>query len=268
MLHNLRNRFWGKWFVTMPKNDPMILSRCKHYIDDCNGDSGNNNANPDTNGEVRIMRQLLPQCQVVFDVGANVGKWTQKALTVNPVATVYCFEPSHATFEALSLCGFGSNVHLNQTGLGAEVTTRTFFKFSDTSSMNSLYERRGLEDSWDVNPQALTETIELTTLDAYCADHQIPQIDFLKIDVEGHELAVLQGATQMLAGKHIRYLQFEYGGTFIDANILLKHIFELLLPLGYHLYKIMPDTLRPVEHYGYSLENFQYQNWLASADRL
>lgn len=263
MLTNLRQRFWGKWFVTLPKNDPSIASRCQNYLNVLNGD---NDWNQDTNGEVRVLQQLAPLCQTIFDVGANVGQWTQHVLTIQPDAQVHCFEPSLATFEALRQKTFGANVTLNNVGLSSAPATRPFYKFAEQSGMNSLYMRNGLEEVWGIKPQALIETVQLTTLDAYCLEHAIDRVDFLKIDVEGHELDVLKGATTLLNSRRIRYIQFEYGGTFIDSNILLKHLFELLLPLGYHFYKIMPATLRPVAQYDRRLENFQYQNWIASVE--
>ena len=47
----------------------------------------------------------------------------------------------------------------------------------------------------------------------------------MKIDVEGAELDVLLGAKELLNKGHIDYLQFEYGGTFVDANVTLRQVF-------------------------------------------
>ena len=58
-------------------------------------------------------------------------------------------------------------------------------------------------------------------------------------------------------------IQFEYGGTYIDAHLLLKDIFWLLTSYGYRLHKICPHELRMVDHYERRLENFQYKNWVA-----
>ena len=67
----------------------------------------------------------------------------------------------------------------------------------------------------------------------------------------------------MLNQGRIHRIQFEYGGTYIDARILLKDMFDLLTPYGYRLHKIYPNRLQPVERYDQRLENFQYQNWVA-----
>lgn len=84
--------------------------------------------------------------------------------------------------------------------------------------------------------------------------------------MEGSELDVLRGAAGMLGGDRIQRIQFEYGGTYIDARILLKDIFDLLVPLGFKIHKIYPKALRPVERYDQRLETFQYQNLVALKD--
>ena len=103
----------------------------------------------------------------------------------------------------------------------------------------------------------------MDTLDDYCGREDIGQIDLVKIDVEGHELSVLKGSTRMLSQGRIKRIQFEYGGTFIDARILLKDMFEFLTPYNLLLYKIYPEEIKFVERYDQRLESFQYQNWVA-----
>lgn len=76
-------------------------------------------------------------------------------------------------------------------------------------------------------------------------------------------MSVLKGSTRMLTQGGIKRIQFEYGGTFIDARILLKDMFEFLTAYSFRFYKIYPDEIKLVERYGQRLENFQYQNWVA-----
>lgn len=130
--------------------------------------------------------------------------------------------------------------------------------FEECAGTNSLYRRHGLKSE-----QGQTEIIRMDILDDYCEREDIGQIDLLKIDVEGHELSVLQGSTRMLSQGRIKRIQFEYGGTFIDARILLKDMFELLTAYSFLLYKIYPNEIMLVERYEQRLENFQYQNWVA-----
>lgn len=225
-------------------------------------------SNIETNGELRFMQQYLNGCRVVFDVGANVGVWAWRALNINPQIDLHCFEPSRRTYQRLLSNNFPSNVHCNNIGLSSSCGEQALYVFESNSALNSLYRRTGLEDGWKLESQKQSETIELSTLDAYCKLHDVQSIDLLKVDVEGHELEVFKGGAGLFQQQAIRMIQFEYGGCNIDSRVLLKDLFGFLQARGYRLYKIRPDGVQLVARYDTRLENFQYQNWLASLDNL
>ena len=106
------------------------------------------------------------------------------------------------------------------------------------------------------------QEVDMMRLDDFCLENNVKNIDFLKIDVEGNELKVLDGAKGMLSNDKISVIQFEYGGTYIDAEILLKDVFDFFSELPYTIYKILPDRLLQTS-YSQQLENFQYANYLA-----
>ncbi len=133
------------------------------------------------------------------------------------------------------------------------------FVFDEASGANSLYHRVGTSTE-----QHSEETVRLSTFDDYCASGNIERVDFVKIDVEGHELSVLRGAKRMLNEGRVGVVQFEYGGCYIDARVLLKDIWQLVdeAKQGYAFYKIFPDRLERVDEYKQTLETFQYSNWI------
>jgi FkbM family methyltransferase len=236
-----------------------LYNFCKSYVEkhdgDCNGDMA-------TNGEIRVMRQFLPRCSVVFDVGAHAGEWSRLALEINPGLTVHCFEPSRDNFDYLTRNVYSPNVTCNPFGLSSENGERPLFIFRSAPGLHSLYQRRGLEDGWGLKTPTETETVKLETLETYCAERQIGNIDFLKIDVEGHELEVFKGGRSLFAEDRVGMIQFEYGGCNIDSKVLLKDIFEFFSGMNYNFYKIFPDRLKHFQRYDQRLENFKYQNWL------
>lgn len=241
----------------LPRNS-FFYRVCKRYVDHYNGA---NNSDIDTNGELRLMQAVLPGCSTVFDVGANVGDWAALALSINPHVHIHCFEPSAATFQHLQARGLAAIC--NNLGLSSVPGDVTFWVFADGAEGNSLYKRQGLEDGWGQPEQQRSEIVRLDTLDAYCQRVGVNSIDFMKVDVEGHELEVFKGGAGMLSQGKIKRIQFEYGGCNIDSRVLLKDIFAYLLPYGYTLHKIHPRELRRVPRYDQRLENFQYQNWVA-----
>lgn len=236
-----------------------LYNFCKSYVEkhdgDCNGDMA-------TNGELRVMRHFLPGCSVVFDVGAHTGEWSKLARAINPGLAIHCFEPSRDNFDHLTRNVSSPNVTCNPFGLSSEKGERPLFIFRSAPGLHSLYQRQGLEDGWGLKTPQESETAKLDTLENYCAERQIGRIDFLKIDVEGHELEVFKGGRSLFEDGRVGMIQFEYGGCNIDSKVLLKDIFEFFEGMNYNVYKIFPDRLKRFRRYDQRLENFKYQNWL------
>ncbi len=107
-----------------------------------------------------------------------------------------------------------------------------------------------------------TERIEVRALDDFCREQGVERIDFLKLDVEGHELAVLRGARRMLGAGTVSLIQFEFG----PANIYSRTFFYdfwTLLSGAYDIYRIVPKGLAPIAYYGEQREIFLTTNYLA-----
>lgn len=255
---NLRGNLTELIIALLPKR-PMIYRFCQHYLDHYRGE---NNSDLWTNGELRVLQEILPSCRTVFDVGANVGRWAELALQINPSLQLHCFEASRVTFQKLIQSPAAQHLKANHAALGATPGEATLHIFAETGGMNSLYSRRGLS----VGPPIGEERVRMITLADYCTEQGIERIDFLKLDVEGHEMAVLQGGESLLAAARIQYIQFEYGGSNIDARVLLSDFFDLFSQYGYHMHKIFPNRLEPAPRYEQQMENFQYQNWVAIHD--
>ncbi len=246
----------SKWlFDSLYADNEALYRFCRKYVDRYNSD---NNDRMQSNGELEFMRQALQGAHVVFDVGANVGNWVRAALSINPEAEYHCFEPSAATYRALVNEALPSNVKTNNCGLGAKDGEAPLFVFDDGSGTNSLYRREGIGTT-----QPRRDNIRLITIDRYCDQHDIAHVDFVKLDVEGHELAVLHGARRMLSEGRINVVQFEYGGTYIDARILLKDIWDYVdeVNQSYSFFKLYPEGLCAIPAYRQTMETFKYSNW-------
>ncbi|MEL6689447.1 MAG: FkbM family methyltransferase [Pseudomonadota bacterium] len=77
------------------------------------------------------------------------------------------------------------------------------------------------------------------SLDAELTRHGIETVDFLKIDVEGYEMQVLQGASEALAAGRIKVILFEFGAHHGAENETFKDFHDLLSGAGYDVYKAM-----------------------------
>lgn len=246
-------------FLRLPTAEGPFYRFCKYYVDRVRGE---NNGDPASNGEYRVLAAVAARCRVFFDVGANVGAWSQSVLELNALAIVHAFEPSARTCARLEKrLGTHPRVVIRNFALAAASGDSTLYTYGDTHSASSLYLRPSAEGLLGVAFN--TEHVRTITIDEYCRNEVISGVDYLKVDVEGHDLEVLRGATSMLRDSCIRYIQFEYGSANLDSRTYLRDFFELLLPFGYRLYKILQDRLQAQSEYRQSLENFQYQNWLA-----
>lgn len=211
-----------------------------------------------TNGEAAFARARLPGAKLVFDVGAAVGDWTAIALESDPDLMVHCFEPTNRRFSKLAARGFGSRVVLNRLGLGDAPTEAQIFHGAVGGS-NTLFSQQypGTEN------HAQSETIQISTIDRYCREHGIDHVDFIKMDIEGYEMAAIRGAEQMLRAGKIDVIQFEYSYLFIDAGTSLMQLMRYVNEINprYEFHKILPTGTRPITKYKHELDNFKTQNW-------
>lgn len=214
--------------------------------------------NPDieTNGEKRALSYVASRCgegPVVFDVGANRGEYTRRVLEAMPSARVYLFEPQKKLYDILAQ-NFKNSFNV---GLSDKRGSVPIFGSLDKDGLTSLYKRNLEHRGVSFEEQ---EKVELTTLDDFCSEHSISKIQFLKLDIEGHELKALQGAERMLA--NIDFIQFEFGGCDIDSRTFFQDFWRLLAE-QFTIYRITNQGLRPIRRYTERDEVFMTSNYLA-----
>ena len=113
----------------------------------------------------------------------------------------------------------------------------------------------------------MKEVIKTKRLDEYIEQNKLNHIDFMKVDVEGHEMCVFEGMGRFLNSDFIDYIQFEYGGANLDSMTSLMNFYELFESKGFRLAKMMPGGLQIRVHETF-LENFVYSNYVAISERL
>ncbi len=220
-----------------------------------------NNCEIKSNGELHFIRENKDKMETIFDVGANIGEWTDLVSNIIPKAKIYSFEPSLQTFTVLQKQNFRPGVSLHNIGLGDKNEVKDFFVNNDDSTLNSAF-RRDIGQS-NLKDNVSSEKSSFETLDSFCEKNNIDRVSFLKIDTEGNELFVLRGATQYIQSGKIDMIQFEYGGTYVDSKTSLKDVFSFFEDKPYSIFKMMSKGLKRYEAYSNDLENFQYANYVA-----
>ena len=148
---------------------------------------------------------------VIFDVGANLGQSITRFRRLFPQAFIHSFEPNPETFAKLAPYE-SPQISLQQLAISDSEGESIFF-LGPSSKMDSLhkintdsmnYDLSNVEKKFGKSKSEFTDRtnteikVRKTTLDAYCAMHDVGQIDILKIDTQGHESAVLAGAVNIL----------------------------------------------------------------------
>lgn len=218
-----------------------------------------NNCDIKTNGELDFIKKNRKKFKTIFDVGANIGEWTRLVSDIVPESRIYSFEPSSRTFKILQKQNFSDRVSLYNIALGEKNEIKDFFIYANDSTLNSVF----LRDANGSKQNTQVEKVNFEALDHFCAKNNINNISFLKIDTEGNELSVLKGAEQYIKEGRIDAIQFEYGGTYIEAGTLLKDVFEFFENRPYDIFKMMQDKLKKCDSYAEDLENLQYANYVA-----
>jgi len=157
-----------------------------------------------------------------------------------------------------------SNAELFNFGFGDKEESNVLYSNAEGSGLASIYKRRLDHFSISMNQK---EKICLKTLDNFCKDARIEHINLLKLDVEGHELKVLNGAKNLISSNSIDFIQFEFGGCNIDSRTYFQDFFYLLNPC-YKIYRILKDGLYPIETYKETYEIFITTNYMAISRRL
>lgn len=169
---------------------------------------------------------------VVFDVGANVGQTVERIRRAFATTRIVAFEPVPSTFARLvDNVGGIDGVDPVNAAVGAHVGEITI---TDTPAMS--YSTLNTVNT-AARPGDPTVSVAMTTVDVHMEQEGIAALDVLKIDTEGHELPVLQGARRALESGSIRFVlaECDFARSEREPHALFFELFEHLTPLGYHV---------------------------------
>jgi FkbM family methyltransferase len=157
----------------------------------------------------------------VLDVGANTGQTAWGLVRYFPSSAIYCFEPVRQTYEIL-LRDYGTRATCVNMALGSAPGEKAIQLLSDPE-LNTFSDVRG-----GAVPVGV-EVVTVSTVDRFCAEHGITQIGLLKLDVQGWEMEVLNGAARMLGAGAVRSIYAEVGFRRRDTDM------QAFAPLNDHL---------------------------------
>ncbi|MDP8265649.1 MAG: FkbM family methyltransferase [Candidatus Aceula meridiana] len=182
--------------------------------------------------ESRFIADFIKPTDVCLDVGANIGYYTLLMASRVPKGQVYSFEPVPLCYHLLQSSIYFNkfvNITVNNCAVGEEAGKEPLFIASD-SAFSSL--RSSIECNF-----AKKIDVKVITLDDYTSSEGIAKVDFLKIDVEGAEMLVINGATKLLSdvNRRPRLMMLELSACHLQKfSSNVTAIVDVLKTHGYH----------------------------------
>jgi FkbM family methyltransferase len=172
----------------------------------------------------KALATVLRPGMVYFDAGANVGFFAVLAARLlGPAGRVVCFEPLPDNARQIehnaALNGF-SNITVCRDALGGSNRTETFCTSAEpTWGMLTSVGKAPVQSSGAIE-------VSVRTLDSLCGPDKLPYPDLIKIDVEGAEAELLEGAAATLAASRPLLI--------IELHNTNEAVLTALRKLGYH----------------------------------
>lgn len=182
----------------------------------------------------------------IFDVGANEGRWIDSVNEFFKKPNIHAFEPSEKEFQILKEKYSGErNIVLNNFALG-EVEDEQYFNINYKGGLNSFYDvnqntnwfrrQQNNKKVFNENFTLKKQKVSINTIDNYLISKNIEFIDIVKIDTQGYEPKVLEGALNALKSKKIQTILAEIIISDIyKSNVSFFELEKNLINNGYKL---------------------------------
>lgn len=183
--------------------------------------------------QLEVAANLARNSEVFIDVGTNIGVYCVALAKRFPRLEIHAFEPLLECFilarENFILNHCSSYISINNFALGDVVTTKEFFIPKFTGNAGASFAHQHPDEG-----EPIKEIVEIKTLDSL----SFTKVDLVKIDVEGFEFQVLQGAREILAREKptvIVEILRKWSKSFDNTP---QDSFNLLMNMGYECYEI------------------------------
>jgi FkbM family methyltransferase len=191
----------------------------------------------------RMTKTLGITIKTFFDVGAHTGETAVQALDNFPQARVLSFEPDPSTFSVLSRTRQRRFEAFN-IAMSDKSGRVPFYEYGALATSNSMV----ADSQYAVRAKhpAKTLYVDAVTVDEFCQQHAIGSIDVLKIDTEGHELAVLKGAKRLLDSGNPMFVYAEFNTILPQPGSsggALAPLGSILEPIGFHFVSTYPEYM-------------------------
>src|SRR5579859_4190527 len=219
-------------------------------------------------GEQRFLRQLSSLGAInVFDVGAHFGEFSTELRSLCPQARIWAFEPHPAAFLRLSEAGAAAGFTSVNRGLSDQPGRLELYDYADRTTGTSHASMHPDVFRSVHHAEASSVVVEVTTVDDFMESERLSRLHLLKVDAEGHELAILRGAQRAIRSGAVDVIQFEFNEMNVTSRVFFKDFYEALPGFSFH--HMVVNGLAPMGPYQPRIhELFILQNVVAIRDGL
>ncbi len=207
--------------------------------------------------EMLALADVVQPGDVCFDVGAAGGTYAWLlARRVGPGGRVYAFEPRPRSHRAVAMAQRvlrQSTVSVHQVGLSDSQELKTILVplWRGVPFTTRAFLASGSDREADAVPAGFTSlrpmTVPMTTMDRFVAEHSIDRVDFIKADVEGAELAMLEGARGSIERWHpsvLLEIEDRHLGRYGRTS---SEVVEFMTERGYRMFAFADGALSPLD---------------------
>ena len=187
-----------------------------------------------------MLRRVIPEDGIVFDVGAHAGQFTKLFAKLAPRGFVYSFEPGTYARTILRI-GIRANRIRNVAILPFALGARSGVAMLSVPVKRSGSYGFGLSHIGAPDRPGEREAVAMTTLDEAAETLGVTRLDFVKADIEGYELQLILGATRTLARLKPALLLEVDPGRLARAGDSMEALWRALVELGYRAAEPTPE---------------------------
>tara|TARA_B100001093_G_C26662063_1_gene942279 strand:- start:84 stop:857 length:774 start_codon:yes stop_codon:yes gene_type:complete len=200
--------------------------------------------------------------KIFIDIGANKGLYTKEILFKFPQLECHIFEPAEQNYKILKKEINHSKSKINKIALSSSSGKEIIYSDYPGSGLASLAQRRLNHHNINFDHK---EEVSTMRFDEYWSNNE-QIIDYIKIDVEGFELDVLNGFGKLI--QNIKLIQFEFGGANIDTRTYFQDFWYFFQDNNFSLFRINPRGVTKISNYSEDIECFLTTNFIALNNNL
>lgn len=207
---------------------------------------------------------------IIIDVGASSGVFSIPWHKKYPTAQIYCFEPNNKNFSLLSKnINALNNIYIFKQAVSSSAGVKDFYEANYTNSSSLLhFNDKGVETWKHPTPTTpkletiSTYDVECVRLDEWMAENGIKgDIDFLKIDTQGHDLEVIKSLGEEIKRVKEITAEVQIVETEVYKNSSKREdLFEYMKQKGFSIWKIQPWSHNQEQNIWFT--NNRFKNFL------